>query len=76
MSCSEFVSSSPDTLLDLGFCSPRLDASLRFGAPVSWEMSLGDEPLQLRHFSWLSFVATGLWPPANHLLNRARSLAS
>ncbi len=56
MSSSEFV--SPEALLDLGFCSPRLDASLRLGAPVSWEMSLGDEhrnrtlPLQLGHFSW------------------------
>ena len=56
MSSSEFV--CPDALLDLGFCSPRLDASLQLGAPVSWEMSLGDEhrnrtlPLQLGHFSW------------------------
>ncbi len=42
MSSSEFV--SPDTLLDLGLRSPRLDTSLRLGAPVGWEMSLGDEP--------------------------------
>ncbi len=32
---------SCDALLDLGFCNPRLDTSLRLGAPVSWEMSLG-----------------------------------
>ncbi len=72
-SCSEFV--SPDILLDLGFCSPRLDTLLQLGAPVSGEMSLGDEhrswtlPLQLGHFSWLSFLTRGLWPPANHPLN-------
>ena len=77
MSSSEFV--SPDALLDLGFCSPRLDASSWLGAPVSWEMSLGDEhrnlPLQLGPFSWLSFVTTGLQPPANHPLNGAHTFA-
>ena len=62
MSCAEFVFS--DALLDLGFCCPLLDTSSRLGAPVSWEMSLGDEhrnrtlPLQLGHFSWLSFITT------------------
>ena len=30
MSCSEFV--SPDTLLDLGFCIPWLEASSQLGA--------------------------------------------
>ncbi len=80
MSSSEFV--SPDALLDLGFCSPWLDASSRLGAPVSWEMSLGDEHrnrsllLQLGHFSWLSFITTGLRPPANHPLNGARTFAN
>ncbi len=80
MSSSEFV--SPDALLDLGFCSPWLDASLRLGAPVYWEMSLGDEhrnptlPLQLGHFSWLSFINTGLWPPANHSVNGAHIFAN
>ena len=79
MSSSEFV--SPDALLDLEFYSPWLDASLRLGAPVSWEMSLGDEhrnrtlPLQLGHFSWLSFITTGLWLPANHPLNGAHTFA-
>ncbi len=59
MPCTEFV--SPDTLLDVGFCSPQLDTSLRLEAPVSWEMSLRDEHrnrtllLQLGHFSWLFF---------------------
>ncbi len=79
MSSSEFV--FPDALLDLGYCSPQLNTSSRLGAPVSWEMSLGDEhrnqtlPLQLGHFSWLSFITTGLWPPANHPLNGARTFA-
>ncbi len=80
MSFSEFV--SPDALLDLGFCSPQLDASSRLEAPVSWEMSLGDEhrnwtlPLQLGHFSWLSFIITSLRPPANHPLNGAHTFAN
>ena len=59
MSCSEFVFS--DTLLDLGFCSPQLDASSRLGAPVSCERSLGDEhrkrtlPLQLGRTLFMAF---------------------
>ena len=71
-----------DALLDLGFCSPRLDTSSWVGAPVSWEMSLGDKhrnrtlPLQLGHFSWLSFITTGLRPPANHPLKEARTFAN
>ncbi len=73
MSSSEFV--SPDALLDLESCSLQLDASSQLGAPVSWEMSLGDEHrnrtllLQFGHFSWLFFITTGLWPPANYVLN-------
>ncbi len=79
-SCSEFA--PPDTLLDLRFCGPPFDASLRFGARFSWEMSLGDEhrnrtlPLQLGHISWLSSITTGLRPPANLLLNGARTFAN
>ncbi len=75
MSSSEFVSS--DALLDLGFCSPRLDALLQLGVPVRWEMSLGDDhrnqtlPLQLGHFSWLSFTTTGLWSPAKSSVKRS-----
>ena len=51
--CAEFV--SPDALLDLGFWSRWLETPSRLGAPVSWEMSLGDEhrnrtlQLQLGH---------------------------
>ncbi len=73
MSSSEFV--SPDTLLDLGFCSPRLDTLSRLEALVRWEMNLGDEhsngtlPLQLGHFPWLPFITSDLWPPTNHLLD-------
>ncbi len=71
MSCAEFV--SPDALLDLGFCSPRLDASSRLGAPVSWEMSLGDEhrngilPLQLGHFYCL-FSSSWVFPHQQSVL--------
>ena len=80
MSCAEFV--SPDALLDLEFCSPQLDASLRLGAPVSWEMVLGDEhrngilPLQLGHFYCLFSITMGLSPPAKHPLNGAHTFAS
>ncbi len=41
---------------------------------------MGDEhrsrtwPLQLGHFSWLSFITTGFWPPANRPLNGVRTL--
>ncbi len=57
---------SPDPL-QCGDPRSRLDASLRLGAPLSWEMK--DEQIQKpaspRHFSWLIFVARGPESPAN-----------
>ena len=76
MSGPEFV--FPDSLLELGFCSPRLDTSSRLGAPVSLEMSLGDEHRRpkLGHFLCLSFITTGLWPSGNHPFNGAHTFAN
>ncbi len=62
LGCKSLVKSfivSPDALLDLGFCSQRLDASSRLGAPVGWEVSLGDEHMNrtLLFTAWTLFMA-------------------
>ena len=59
----------------LGICGSWLEASSQLGAYFGWERSLGHGhrnqtlPLQLGHFSWLSFSTMGLLLPGNHLLN-------